>query len=286
MKISEIKKEKGIVWSFEIFPPKPTADITVMEKTIAELAALSPDFISVTCSAGGSGNSRTAEIASLLKNKYAVEPLAHITCINSDKAEIEAELRKLRAAGIENVLALRGDRIPGAEKGVFEHASELVEFILSVDPGFDISGACYPETHPESPSPEKDLEYLKLKVDTGVKRLVTQLFFDNEDYFDFVRRAKEAGINVPIQAGIMPLVRKSNVDRIISLSGAKIPNKVSRMIAKYYDDPASLMQAGIAYATEQVSDLVAGGAEGVHIYVMNNPAVAKAITNNLSSILN
>ena len=286
MKISEIKKEKGIVWSFEIFPPKPTADITVMEKTIAELAALSPDFISVTCSAGGSGNSRTAEIASLLKNKYAVEPLAHITCINSDKAEIEAELKKLRAAGIENVLALRGDRIPGAEKGVFEHASELVEFILSVDPDFDISGACYPETHPESPSPEKDLEYLKLKVDTGVKRLVTQLFFDNEDYFDFVRRAKEAGINVPIQAGIMPLVRKSNVDRIISLSGAKIPNKVSRMIAKYYDDPDSLMQAGIAYATEQASDLVAGGAEGVHIYVMNNPAVANAITNNLSSILN
>ena len=286
MKISEIKKEKGIVWSFEIFPPKPTADITVMEKTIAELAALSPDFISVTCSAGGSGNSRTAEIASLLKNKYAVEPLAHITCINSDKAEIAAELKKLRAAGIENVLALRGDRIPGAEKGVFEHASELVEFILSVDPGFDISGACYPETHPESPSPEKDLEYLKLKVDKGVKRLVTQLFFDNEDYFDFVRRAKEAGISVPIQAGIMPLVRKSNVDRIISLSGAKIPNKVSRMIAKYYDDPDSLMQAGIAYATEQASDLVAGGAEGVHVYVMNNPAVAKAMTNNLSSILN
>ena len=285
MKISQIKKESGIIWSFEIFPPKPASDISVMEKTIAELAALNPDFISVTCSAGGSGNSRTAEIAGILKNKYGVEPLAHLTCINSDKDEISRELKKLEAMGIENVLALRGDRIPGAEKGVFSHADELVRFILDESNRFDISGACYPETHPESPSPEKDIEYLKQKVDAGVKRLVTQLFFDNEDYFDFVERARKAGIDVPIQAGVMPLVKKTNVDRIISLSGAKIPNKVSRMIAKYYDDPESLMQAGIAYATEQAFDLAAGGADGIHVYVMNNPFVAKSVTANVSSII-
>ena len=284
MKLSEISKK--VCWSFEIFPPKPASDISVMEKTIGELAALKPDFISVTCSAGGSGNSRTAEVAGILKNKYAVEPIAHITCINSDREEIAAELNKLSDMGIENVLALRGDRIPGADNGAFRHANELVDFIKSLKPDFDIAGACYPETHPESLSPESDLDYLKLKVDSGVSHLITQLFFDNEDFFRFKERCLSRGISVPVHAGIMPLVKKSNVDRIISLSGAKIPNKVSRMIAKYSDDSESLMQAGIALATEQASDLIAGGAEGVHVYVMNNPFVAKTITFNLSSILN
>ena len=284
MKISGIFEKKKALLSFEIFPPKPTADAAAVNGTIAELAALRPDYISVTCSAGGSGNARTCEIAQTVR-ACGVEPLAHLTCINSDKDEISRELKKLEAMGIENVLALRGDRIPGAEKGVFSHADELVRFILDESNRFDISGACYPETHPESPSPEKDIEYLKQKVDAGVKRLVTQLFFDNEDYFDFVERARKAGIDVPIQAGVMPLVKKSNVDRIISLSGAKIPNKVSRMIAKYYDDPESLMQAGIAYATEQAFDLAAGGADGIHVYVMNNPFVAKSVTANVSSII-
>ena len=284
MKLSETSKNR-LCWSFEIFPPKPTSDVSVMEKTIAELAALNPDFIAVTCSAGGSGNSRTADVAGLLKNKHGVEPIAHITCINSDKHEIAAELEKLDGMGIENVLALRGDRIPGADNGAFRHANELVEFIKSIKPHFDIAGACYPETHPESPSLEYDLEYLKLKVDSGVTHLITQLFFDNEDFFRFRERCLRHGIDVPIHAGIMPLVKKSNVDRIIALSGAKIPNKVSRMIAKYSDDPESLMQAGLAYATDQAADLIAGGAEGVHVYVMNNPVVAKTITDNLSSIL-
>lgn len=284
MKISKIFENKKAVWSFEIFPPKQTADLRGIRRTISELADLAPDYISVTCSAGGSGNSRTCEIATMV-GEFGIEPLAHVTCINSSAADVSRTLGELKNAGIENILALRGDRIAGAEESAdFRHASDLASFIRARG-DFDIGGACYPECHPEAASPEEDVENLKRKIDAGVTHLNSQLFFDNEEYFRFLDRLHAAGVNVPVQAGIMPLVKKNHIDRIISLSGAKIPSKISRMIARFYDDPDSLMAAGIAYATDQITDLLSAGVDGIHLYVMNNSYVARTVTNNVASIL-
>lgn len=284
MKISKMFENKKAVWSFEIFPPKQTADLDGVRKTISELADLAPDYISVTCSAGGSGNSRTCEIATMVK-AFGIEPLAHVTCINSSAADVSRTLGELGSAEIENILALRGDRIAGAaESADFAHASDLAAFIRKRG-DFDLGGACYPECHPEAASPEQDIENLKRKIDAGVTHLNSQLFFDNEEYLRFLERLRGAGVNVPVQAGIMPLVKKNHIDRIISLSGAKIPSKISRMIARFYDDPDSLMAAGIAYATDQIADLLSAGVDGVHLYVMNNSYVARTVTNNVSSIL-
>ncbi len=277
-------ENKKAVWSFEIFPPKQTADLGGVRRTISELADLAPDYISVTCSAGGSGNSRTCEIATMVR-EFGIEPLAHLTCINSSASDVSHTLGELENAGIENILALRGDRIAGAaESEDFSHASDLAAFIR-VRGDFDLGGACYPECHPEAASPEQDIENLKRKIDAGVTHLNSQLFFDNEEYFRFLDRLRAAGVNVPVQAGIMPLVKKNHIDRIISLSGAKIPSKISRMIARFYDDPDSLMAAGIAYATDQITDLLSAGVDGIHLYVMNNSYVARSVTNNVSSIL-
>ena len=285
MKISELFDSKKAVWSFEIFPPKPTAEIGGVERILRELAELAPDYISVTCSAGGSGNSRTPEIAGIVK-RAGVEPLAHLTCINSVRAEVDEALDKLAAEGVDNVLALRGDRIAGASDSPdFRHAVDLVRHIRARGEGVDIAGACYPECHPESETPEDDIRYLKEKVDAGVSHLNTQLFFDNEAYFAFLERLRAAGVSVPVQAGIMPLVKKSHVDRMIGLSGANIPARLSRIIARFYDDPASLMEAGIAYATEQIMDLLSAGADGIHLYVMNNVYVARKITENVRDVL-
>lgn len=285
MRISDIFKQKRAVFSFEIFPPKPTADIAAVQGTIEELSALSPDYISVTCSAGGSGNSRTAEIAALVQS-CGVEPLAHVTCINSDKAAVSATLDKLAGLGIRNVLALRGDRIAGAKESEdFRHASDLVKFIRESGHDFDIAGACYPEGHPESPDLLTDIRNLKKKVDAGATHLNTQLFYDNEDFYRFRDSIALAGIEVPVQAGIMPLVKKSHIDRTISLSGAKIPAKISRMIARFYEKPDALMEAGIAYAIDQIVDLLSAGAQGIHLYVMNNPYVARRIAESIKPIL-
>ena len=285
MKISELFDSKKAVWSFEIFPPKPTAEIGGVERIVRELAELAPDYISVTCNAGGSGNSRTPEIAGIVK-RAGVEPLAHLTCINSVRAEVDGALDKLAAEGVDNVLALRGDRIAGASDSPdFRHAVDLVRHIRARGEGVDIAGACYPECHPESETPEDDIRYLKEKVDAGVSHLNTQLFFDNEAYFAFLERLRAAGVSVPVQAGIMPLVKKSHVDRMIGLSGANIPSRLSRIIARFYDDPASLMEAGIAYATEQIMDLLSAGADGIHLYVMNNVYVARKITENVRDVL-
>ena len=284
MKISGMFDRKKALWSFEVFPPKPTADMSVVHKTLAELAELSPDYISVTCGAGGTGNRRTAEIAGIIKS-LGIEPLAHLTCINSSAADTEKSLKELSAAGITNILALRGDRVPGAEESKdFRHASDLAAFIRARG-NFDLGGACYPECHPESASPEEDIENLKKKIDAGVTHLNTQLFYDNEDFYRFAERLDKAGITVPVQAGIMPLVKKSHVDRTIGLSGAKLPGKISRMIARFYDDPESLMAAGIAYATDQITDLLSAGVRGIHLYVMNNSYVARTITGNVAPLL-
>lgn len=284
MKISEMFRNKKALWSFEVFPPKPTADTDAVSRTLGELADLHPDYVSVTCGAGGTGNRRTAEIAGRIR-ALGIEPLAHLTCINSSAADVETSLAELKAEGITNILALRGDRVPGAKESEdFAHASDLAAFVMARG-DFDLGGACYPECHPESASPEEDIENLKKKIDAGVTHLNTQLFYDNEDFYRFADRLAAAGITVPVQAGIMPLVKKSHVDRTIGLSGAKLPGKITRMIARFYDDPESLMAAGIAYATDQITDLLSAGVRGVHLYVMNNPYVARTITGNVSSIL-
>ena len=287
MRISDLFKKKNCLWSFEIFPPKPTADVAAVAGTVEKLAALGPDYISVTCSAGGTGNARTAEIAKLVKD-CGVEPLAHVTCINSSEADISRTLSELSSLGISNVLALRGDRVEGAKESEdFRHASDLVSFIDRWGGGkFDIAGACYPEGHPESPDILTDIRNLKKKVDAGVTHLNTQLFYDNEDFFRFRDMLSLAGIDVPEQAGIMPLVKKSHVDRTIALSGAKIPAGISRMISRFYDKPEALMEAGIAYAVSQIADLLSAGVSGIHLYVMNNAYVAERITESVKHILN
>lgn len=285
MKISEMFGVKKAVWSFEVFPPKPTAELGGIRKTLEELAELRPDYVSVTCGAGGSGNRRTAEIAGMIGGEFGIEPLAHLTCINSSAEDVERSLAELKAAGITNILTLRGDRVPGAEEsGDFAHASDLAAFVMARG-DFDLGGACYPECHPESASPEEDVENLKKKIDAGVTHLNSQLFFDNDDFYRFLDRLATAGITVPVQAGIMPLVKKSHVDKTVGLSGAKLPGKISRMIARFYDDPDSLMAAGIAYATDQITDLLSAGVRGVHLYVMNNSYVARTITSNVAPLL-
>lgn len=286
MLISDLFQKKNTIYSFEIFPPKPTADVSAVADTIERLAALSPDYISVTCSAGGTGNARTAEIAKLVQ-KNGIEPLAHITCINSSKADVSRTLAELSDNKIYNVLALRGDRVAGAKESEdFAHASDLAAFIKQWGGGkFDIAGACYPEGHPESPDLLTDIRNLKKKVDAGVTHLNTQLFYDNEDFFRYRDMLALAGIDVPVQAGIMPLVKKAHVDRTIALSGAKIPAGISRMISRFYDKPEALMEAGIAYAVSQIADLLSAGVRGIHLYVMNNAYVAERITESIAHIL-
>ncbi len=284
MVISQLFDRKKAVYSFEIFPPKPTTEVNKVLATVRELADLRPDYISVTCSAGGSGNSRTAEIARAVKD-CGVEPLAHLTCINADKRSVDASLAQLRENGICNVLALRGDRIEGAPLSEdFAHASDLAAYIREKG-GFDIAGACYPEGHPDAPSLAQDVRNLKYKIDAGVTHLNSQLFFDNEDFYRFADLLQAADIRVPVQAGIMPLVRKNHVERIIRLSGAKIPAKISRMIARFEDKPDALLEAGIAYAVDQIVDLLSAGVRGVHLYVMNNTYVARRITESVAPIL-
>ncbi len=287
MKISDIFKAKKAVYSFETFPPKADSDISVIYDVLASLSDLKPDYISVTYSAGGkSNNARSLEIASLLKNKYHIEPLAHLTCINSTKEKVEEAINVLKREGVENVLALRGDRVPGVDCNDFKYCSDLIPFIKE-RADFDLAGACYPEGHPEAESLDVDIDNLKRKVDLGLTHLNTQLFFDNEDFFRFIDKVRAAGINVPIQAGIMPLTKKTTIDRTIQMAATKIPAKLARMINKFSDDPEALKEAGILYAEDQIADILSSGAsQGIHVYVMNNPYVAKRITDNVIGLIN
>ena len=284
MKISELFKQKKVVYSFEIFPPKVNDDISKIYKTLSELKDVSPDYISITYSAGGSKNSRTKEIAGIVKDEYGIEPLAHLTCINSTKEEVGKALQGLVDIGVQNVLALRGDRIEGEVKSDFKYASELTEFIKQ-NSDMDVAGACYPEGHPESANIVEDIRNMKIKVDKGVSHLNSQLFFDNDDYLKYLDMVRLAGIDVPIQAGIMPLVRASQFGGIVKTTGAKLPSKIARMYNKFGDDPDALMEAGIAYATDQIVDLLSSGVDGIHLYTMNNAYVARRITENVSPII-
>ncbi len=286
MRISEMFGKEKCVFSFEVFPPKKDMPSDSIYGTLDSLKALSPAFISVTYGAGGSdGDNITCKIASHIKNDLGVESAAHLTCVSNTRADIDAILDDLKANGIENILALRGDINPQRPpKNDFKYASELISYIKQKG-NFHISAACYPECHIEAPDMITDIRHLKEKVDAGAEHIMSQLFFNNECFWSFLEKARIAGINVPIEAGIMPVANKNQIERMVSMCGASLPAKFTRIMAKYENDPDSLREAGIAYAVDQIVDLISGGADGIHLYTMNNPYVAEKITSAVSGLI-
>lgn len=288
MQIKNIYKKKKPIISFEVFPPKKESSIDTIYDTIEALKDLKPDFISVTYGAGGSTRDKTIEIASIIKNKYYIEALAHLTCVSLTHEGLQNFIEELKNKNIQNIMALRGDLPQGFDedlfqKGEYKYASNLVSSIKTHN---DISagGACYPEGHFESESLEEDIENLKRKVEAGADFLITQLFFDNESFYKFMDLAYKKGINVPISAGVMPVTNKKQIERMISLSGASLPAKFTRIMAKYENNPQALKEAGIVYATEQIVDLLSWGVDGIHLYTMNRPETARKIMQNISNI--
>ncbi len=286
MKIIDLIKGDKPCLSFEVFPPKTDDTFDSVKGAVSEIAALKPGFMSVTYGAGGGTSQFTAKIASGVQKDYGVPTLAHLSCVSSTKDEIKAQLDLLHSMGIENILALRGDIPQGMsmEHLDYHYASELAAEI-EADGRFCMGGACYPESHPESGTSFKDIEYLKRKVEAGCEFLTTQMFFDNDILYNFIYRIREAGINVPIVAGIMPVVNPKSIKRICTISGNTLPQRFIRIVDKYGDDPESMAQAGIAYATQQIIDLYANGINAVHVYTMNKPEVASKIMEKISSII-
>lgn len=286
MNISRLFEKEKIVFSFEIFPPKYETPIEIVYDTLEALGDLSPDYISVTYGAGGNTrDNRTCEVASIIKNKHKIEPLAHLTCIGSTKEDIKEILDDLKKNGVQNILALRGDKRDGeARVGDFRYASDLIEYIKSIG-DFNVVAACYPEKHLDCNSIDEDVDNLKNKVDRGVGHLVSQLFFDNNNFYNFREKLIKKDINIPITAGIMPLTQKNQITKMANMCGAKIPGKYLKMIDKYENDKVALRDAGIFYATEQIIDLIANGVRGIHLYTMNNPVVARKISINMANII-
>ena len=287
MNIQRLFESKKVVYSLEVFPPKKTTSIDTIYNTLYGLRGLRPDFISVTYGAGGSEaqKNKTCEIASLIRSEYQIEPVSHLTCVGSTKQDIMEFLDRLKAEGVQNILALRGAITPGNDVIDFEHASDLAAFIKNYDDSFNISGACYPEGHCDSANMDQDIENLKKKVDAGVTHLVSQLFFDNNHFYEFMDKVEKVGIHVPIEAGIMPVINKAQIERTVSMCGASFPVKFSKLLNKYAQDPIALKDAGIAFATEQIIDLINNDVRGIHLYTMNNVETATRITNSISNIL-
>ena len=277
MRTAELFKN-GTVMSFEVFPPKPTDDIKGIYETLDGLSGLCPDFISVTYGAGGGANcSKTLTIASDIKNKYEIESAAHLPCIGLKRENVLEILQKFTENGIENILALRGDiSAENSVAGDFSHADELIEFIRQ-NGDFNILAACYPEGHPESKNTVEDIRNLRRKVDVGADQLVTQLFLDNDYFYAFRERTELAGINVPIEAGIMPVTNKKQIERMVKMCGVQLPGKFMTMIERYENNPVALRDAGIAYAIDQIVDLISQGVDGIHLYTMNKPYIAQKI---------
>ncbi|HIU61050.1 MAG TPA: methylenetetrahydrofolate reductase [NAD(P)H] [Candidatus Coproplasma excrementigallinarum] len=284
MKITDIIKSKSAVLSFEVFPPKTDDKFESVAEAVDKIAALKPDFMSVTYGAGGGTSEYTVKISRHIK-QLGVNSVAHLSCISSTRRDVQDKLLQLKEAGIENILALRGD-IPKDFEGNLEYsyASELVAEIKKFG-GFCIGGACYPEGHPESETLYSDIQNLKRKVDAGCDYLTTQMFFDNDLFYSFLAKCYSAGITVPIIPGIMPITRAAQARRTIALSGSPLPAKFRRVLDRFGDNPDAMRQAGVAYATEQIIDLYANGIKAVHVYSMNKPEVAAAIRANLSSII-
>ena len=288
MNIAELFKQDKTVFSFEVFPPKKESCIETIYKTLEELKDLKPDFISVTYGAGGAGvaNATTADLCGLIKNTHGIETIAHLSCLYNTKESVDEILAKLKEKGIENILALRGDVNPDYEvKHDFKYASDLTEYIMKNHTGFNVSGACYPEVHQEATNMVEDIKNLKKKVEAGADHLISQLFFDNTAFYDFIEKVRIAGIDVPVEAGIMPVTNKKQIERMVSMCGASIPAKLSKVLQKFGDNPVAMRDAGISYAVDQIIDLVANGVDGVHIYTMNDPYVARKITESVSSIV-
>lgn len=286
MKISEIYKNNKRSLSFEIYPPKKDTELENIDDTLEILAELKPDFISVTFGAGGSSNNnRTIELAKKIKFEYGVEPVVHLTCLHYDKQEIDEFARVLEAEGIENVLALRGDRndrVP--EKNDFKHSSDLISY-LKPNHDFCFLGACYPEKHPESDTRVSDIKDLKTKVDAGAEVLVSQLFFDNNSFFNFKESCSMADIDVPLIPGVMPVINAAQIKRIVSLCGASFPERFQRIIDRYENNKDALFDAGMSYALSQIIDLLVSDIQGIHLYTMNNPAVARRICEGIKNII-
>ena len=287
MKIIHRLNEEGIHISFEVFPPKTDAGFQKVLQATEKIAELKPAYISVTYGAGGGTSKNTAKIASHIKNNLGVESLAHLTCASSTKEEVQVVIENLKALGIENILALRGDipegmTFPTGDR--YHYAYELVEAIRKSG-DFCIGAACYPEGHVENEHKEDDIKYLKQKVDSGVDFLTTQMFFDNDIHYNFLYRIREAGITVPVLPGIMPITSAAQMKRSQELSGTVFPRRFLSILDRFGDYPDAMMQAGIAYATDQIIDLLANGVKNIHIYSMNKPEVAVKIVENLSEVI-
>ena len=282
MKAIELFEKKPVL-SFEVFPPKPNVPIESIYETLEALKDLRPDFISVTYGAGGSvPGASTAEICETIQKRHGIPSIAHLPCINETKESVLEKLEVFRAKGVQNILALRGDRNPAVEpKDDFHYASDLIAF-LREHGGFDIAAACYPEGHPEAENLDSDIAHLKEKVDAGASHLISQLFYHNADFYAFLDKAAQTGISVPVEAGIMPVTSKKSIERMVSLCGASIPKRLAKLMARYSDDPASLKAAGLEYAIMQIIELLENGADGIHIYTMNNPDVARYIMEQIA----
>ena len=290
MKLNEILNRDGLSLSFEVFPPKTDASFDSIKSATEEIAALSPSFMSVTYGAGGGTSRYTLDIAKNIKESYGVPTLAHLTCVSSTRETVREKIAQLSAAGIENVMALRGDipiELENSDRSGWDyrHAVELVRELRESGADFCIGGACYPEVHPESLNQQEDLKYLREKVDAGCSFLTTQMFFDNNIFYNFLYKARGAGITVPIIPGVMPITKANQLERAIKLSGSLVPQRFRSLVDKFGSSPAAMKQAGIAYATDQIIDLFANGLTNVHVYSMNKPDVAAAIKRNLSEIL-
>ena len=290
MKLTELFQQKKLFLSFEVFPPKTSTAFENVKAATEEIAKLKPSFMSVTYGAGGGTSQYTLDIAKNIKETYGVPTLAHLTCVSSTRETVQERIRMMREAGIENVMALRGDLTPELENSdrsgwVYHHAVDLIRELKESSAEFCIGGACYPEIHPESHDQREDIQHLKEKVDAGCEFLTTQMFFDNNLLYNFLYKIREAGITVPIIPGIMPITNAKQVEKAIKLSGSFMPQRFKSLVDKFGESPAAMKQAGIAYATDQIIDLYANGITNVHVYSMNNPDVAQKIQSNLSDIL-
>ena len=290
MKLTDILNNGKQSLSFEVFPPKTDTAFNSVKTATEEIARLNPSFMSVTYGAGGGTSQYTLDIAQNIKKQYNVPMVAHLTCVSSTKETVAERIESMKKAGIENVLALRGDLTPELEKGdrskwAYRHAIDLIRDIKESGTDFCIGGACYPEIHPESNNQNEDIKYLKEKVDAGCSFLTTQMFFDNNLLYNFLYKIRESGITVPVIPGIMPITNANQVERAMKLSGSFMPQRFKSLVDKFGYSPEAMKQAGIAYATDQIIDLFANGITNVHVYSMNKPDIAAKIQSNLSDIL-
>ena len=290
MKIIDILNSGKMSMSFEVFPPKTDTAFENVSRATQEIAKLNPSYMSITYGAGGGTSKYTLDIAENIMKDFGVPTLAHLTCVSSSRETVRERIEEMKARGINNVLALRGDIPPDMENDdrsewSYRYAVDLIREIKDSGYDFCIGGACYPEIHPESSNQKEDIKHLKEKVDAGCEFLTTQMFFDNNLLYNFLYKIREAGITVPIIAGIMPITNANQVDRAIKLSGSFMPQRFKSLVDKFGSDPLAMKQAGIAYATDQIIDLYANGLTNIHVYSMNKPDVAQKIQANLSDIL-